>query len=51
MVYDFLTSYFRFVYGWAERSRELVETWADLEPHGKRERGLELFETNGRRPG
>lgn len=44
MVYDFLTSYFRMVYDWATRSRELVLTWSDLEPEGKRERGLQMFD-------
>ena len=44
MVYDFLTTYFRFLYDWAKRSRSLVETWSDLFPDGKREKGLEFFE-------
>lgn len=43
MVYDFLTSYFRFVYDWARRSRARVEAWPDLEPAGKREAGMNLF--------
>lgn len=43
MVYDFLTSYFRFIYDWAKRSRTLVETWPDLSPEGKRESGMALF--------
>lgn len=45
MVYDFITSYFRMVHDWAKRSRELVASWTDLEPDGKREAALRMFES------
>jgi DNA-binding PadR family transcriptional regulator len=44
MVYDFLSSFFRFVHDWAVRSRDLVAGWSDLDPAGKREAALALFE-------
>ena len=50
MVYDFLTSYFRMVHDWATRSRALVSGWDDLEPEGKRERALQLFDAKRAAP-
>lgn len=50
MVYDFLTSYFRMLYDWATRSRELVSTWNDLEPGGKREAALQMFDAKQAAP-
>jgi PadR family transcriptional regulator AphA len=44
-VYDFLTSYFTLLRDWADRTRATVEQWADLDPDGKRDQALALFES------
>jgi hypothetical protein len=43
-VYDFLTGYFALLRDWAKRARAAVERWQDLEPEGKRDEALDLFE-------
>jgi PadR family transcriptional regulator AphA len=43
-VYDFLTSYFTLLRDWADRTRATIDTWADLDPAGKRDQALALFE-------
>lgn len=48
-VYDFLTSYFTLLRDWAQRTGETAGQWADLDPDGKREQALALFES--KRPG
>lgn len=42
-VYDFLTDYFTLFRDWAARAQKEAESWADLDPQGKRERALEVF--------
>lgn len=43
-VYDFLSSWFRFLRDWAERTVTELDGWTDLSPEHKRARALELFE-------
>lgn len=42
-VYDFLTSYFTLLRDWADRTKATIDTWADLDPAGKRDQALALF--------
>lgn len=43
-VYDFLSSWFRFLHEWAERTLGELDEWTDLSPDHKRARALQLFE-------
>ena len=43
-VYDFLSSWFRFLHDWAARTLQELDEWTDLSPDQKRNRALKLFE-------
>ena len=43
-VYDFLSSYFRMLRDWAERTEAEISSWDDLAPDQKRDRAWQLFE-------
>jgi len=43
-VYDFLSSWFRFLHDWADRTLAELDGWTDLKPAEKRQRALDMFE-------